>query len=100
MTLEEIRISKALALLEYQEAQQLVDQLLRKACKLSELFSSVAHDLKANPLVLLEADEKICAEANAATAVDLAKQLNEAYQKLSEAKAKKNEFRIPDLPST
>jgi hypothetical protein len=96
MTLEEVRTIKALALLEYQEAKERVETIRRKAEKLAKSFDAVARDLKLNPLALLAKNAASDSEVSEEFAFQLARQLNDAHQKLSEAKMKKNEFGLPD----
>jgi hypothetical protein len=92
MTLEDLRTKKALALLDYQEADQMVESLLKKAKSVAKSFSSVAQQLESNPLGLLETDEARYSDANVTKAYEIARQLQDAIAARDKAKECKKVF--------
>ena len=92
MTLEDLRTKKALALLDYQEADQLVESLIKRAKSVAKSFSSVAQQLESNPLGLLETDEARYSDASVTKAYEIARQLQDAIAARDKAQECKKVF--------
>ena len=92
--MEDLRTEKALALLDYQEADQLVESLSRKAKGVAKSFLSLAQQLEANPLGLLETDEGLYSEASIANAYEIARQFQNAIKARDDAGNRKKLFGI------
>ncbi len=91
MSIEEIRNQKALALLEFQEAQEVVARLVAEKDRLAMKFHDIAHFLQddnPNATTLLPAYQHATVDA-AQSAIET---LAAARKQLAEASAKKMQF--------
>ena len=91
MSIDEIRSQKALALLEFREAEEEVVRLIKEKDRLGGAFHSIGAALQ-GPEDVTEADLARYAHATIAVASALARKLSEARKQLAEALAKKKQF--------
>jgi hypothetical protein len=88
MSLDEIRTQKALALLEFQEAEENVARLRKEKGDLALAFHGIATMIEQNSAIVEDKWEHVTV-ASACAAI---RNVNEAKQQLAAALAKKQQF--------
>ena len=92
MSADDIRTLKALALLEFTEAEQRVEKLKWEAECLGKAFQSFGKRLEGNAVALLECEEVKLAHISVSAAYGLARKLQQAKNELSEAASARAQF--------
>lgn len=92
MSVEELRVQKALALLEFKEAGKRAEQLERQAKKVGDQIKEFGSLLAVNPTCILEDDPAKFIHLNVTSVYDLVRRLKDAQAQLAEATHKKDLF--------